>query len=59
MLTHYLTIFAKAIVLFTNDAKTLQLQIDKLALFFTWSLKIDKLKYVCLKKKEQTRNCEI
>ena len=61
MLTKYLIIFADDIVLFTTDAKTLQLQIDKLAHYsYTWGLKINvnKTKVCVFEKRKQNRNCE-
>ena len=59
MLTKYLILFADDIVLFTTDAKTLQLQIDKLAQYsFTWGLKINvnKTKVCVFEKKKSTHN---
>ena len=61
MLTKYLILFADDIVLFTTDAKTLQLQIDKLAHYsYTWGLKINvnKTKVCVFEKRKQNRNCE-
>ena len=58
MLTKYLILFADDIVLFTTDAKTLQLQIDNLAHYsYTWGLKININKTkVCVFEKRKTNH---
>ena len=58
MLTKYLILFADHIVLFTTDAKTLQLQIDNLAHYsYTWGLKININKTkVCVFEKRKTNH---